>query len=75
MCSVSSLMTTTEAIVVELPKPASEGAPGMGGGMGGMGGMDFWPVKGYWHTFYWQNKTQTLEEGKEGIGVIKMQEK
>ncbi|KAL7594765.1 chaperonin CPN60-2, mitochondrial [Lactuca sativa] len=39
--SVSSLMTTTEAIVVELPKPASEGAPGMGGGMGGMGGMDF----------------------------------
>lgn len=39
--SVSSLMTTTEAIVVELPKPASEAAPGMGGGMGGMGGMDF----------------------------------
>ncbi|KAL8227367.1 hypothetical protein R6Q57_017199 [Mikania cordata] len=35
--SVSSLMTTTEAIVVELPKPASEAAPGMGGGMGGMG--------------------------------------
>ncbi|KAJ9555645.1 hypothetical protein OSB04_010259 [Centaurea solstitialis] len=39
--SVSSLMTTTEAIVVELPKPASEAAPGMGGGMGGMGGMDY----------------------------------
>ncbi|KAF5820183.1 putative chaperonin Cpn60/TCP-1 family, groEL-like apical domain superfamily [Helianthus annuus] len=36
--SVSSLMTTTEAIVVELPQPASEAAPGMGGGMGGMGG-------------------------------------
>ncbi|KAM0013629.1 putative chaperonin Cpn60/TCP-1 family, groEL-like apical domain superfamily [Helianthus debilis subsp. tardiflorus] len=43
--SVSSLMTTTEAIVVELPQPASEAAPGMGGGMGsmggGMGGMGF----------------------------------
>ncbi|KVI00326.1 Chaperone, tailless complex polypeptide 1 [Cynara cardunculus var. scolymus] len=39
--SVSSLMTTTEAIVVELPKPAGEAAPAMGGGMGGMGGMDF----------------------------------
>ncbi|PWA48232.1 chaperonin CPN60-2 [Artemisia annua] len=38
--SVASLMTTTEAIVTELPKPASEAAPGMGGGMGGMGGMD-----------------------------------
>ncbi|MFS8004756.1 putative chaperonin Cpn60/TCP-1 family, groEL-like apical domain superfamily [Helianthus anomalus] len=36
--SVSSLMTTTEAIVVEIPQPASEAAPGMGGGMGGMGG-------------------------------------
>ncbi|GKB00974.1 chaperonin CPN60-2, mitochondrial [Tanacetum coccineum] len=38
--SVSSLMTTTEALVTELPKPASEAAPGMGGGMGGMGGKD-----------------------------------
>ncbi|KAK4478252.1 hypothetical protein RD792_017537 [Penstemon davidsonii] len=40
--SVSSLMTTTEAIVVEQPqedKPAGPG--GMGGGMGGMGGMDY----------------------------------
>ncbi|KVH91053.1 Chaperonin Cpn60 [Cynara cardunculus var. scolymus] len=34
--SVSSLMTTTEAIVVEFPKPAGEAAPGMGGAMGGM---------------------------------------
>lgn len=39
VCSVSSLMTTTEAIVVELPKNEKE-VP-MGGGMGGMGGMDF----------------------------------
>ncbi|KAL1804056.1 hypothetical protein DCAR_0935754 [Daucus carota subsp. sativus] len=37
--SVSSLMTTTEAIVVELPKDDKE-VP-MGGGMGGMGGMDY----------------------------------
>ncbi|CAL9023338.1 unnamed protein product [Prunus brigantina] len=33
--SVSSLMTTTEAVVVELPKDEKE-TPGMGGGMGGM---------------------------------------
>ncbi|KAG6593804.1 Chaperonin CPN60-2, mitochondrial [Cucurbita argyrosperma subsp. argyrosperma] len=33
--SVSSLMTTTEAIVVELPKDEKE-VPAMGGGMGGM---------------------------------------
>ncbi|XP_071721250.1 chaperonin CPN60-2, mitochondrial-like [Rutidosis leptorrhynchoides] len=43
--SVSSLMTTTEAIVVEQPKPASEvaGGGGMGGmgGMGGYGGMEY----------------------------------
>lgn len=39
--SVSSLMTTTEAIVVELPKESSmPAAPGMGG-MGGMGGDMF----------------------------------
>ncbi|XP_044500887.1 chaperonin CPN60, mitochondrial [Mangifera indica] len=38
--SVSSLMTTTEAVVVELPKDEKE-APAMGGGMGGMGGMDY----------------------------------
>ncbi|KAL8158376.1 hypothetical protein AgCh_002899 [Apium graveolens] len=37
--SVSSLMTTTEAIVVELPKDDKD-MP-MGGGMGGMGGMDY----------------------------------
>ncbi|KAG6475708.1 chaperonin CPN60-2, mitochondrial-like [Zingiber officinale] len=33
--SVSSLMTTTEAVVVELPKDEKD-APAMGGGMGGM---------------------------------------
>ncbi|XP_050147423.1 chaperonin CPN60-2, mitochondrial-like [Malus sylvestris] len=33
--SVSSLMTTTEAVVVELPKDEKE-TPAMGGGMGGM---------------------------------------
>ncbi|KAF6144349.1 hypothetical protein GIB67_024576 [Kingdonia uniflora] len=33
--SVSSLMTTTEAVVVELPKDDKE-SPAMGGGMGGM---------------------------------------
>ncbi|KAM1684291.1 hypothetical protein ACFX15_034907 [Malus domestica] len=38
--SVSSLMTTTEAVVVELPKDEKE-TPAMGGGMGGMGGMDY----------------------------------
>ncbi|KAK9288871.1 hypothetical protein L1049_017337 [Liquidambar formosana] len=38
--SVSSLMTTTEAVVVELPRDEKE-APAMGGGMGGMGGMDY----------------------------------
>ncbi|CAH8353191.1 unnamed protein product [Eruca vesicaria subsp. sativa] len=36
--SVSSLLTTTEAVVVELPKDESEAA---GAGMGGMGGMDY----------------------------------
>ena len=36
--SVAALMITTEAAVVEAPKPAS-GAPQMGGG--GMGGMDY----------------------------------
>ena len=35
LCSVSSLLTTTEAVVVELPKDEKE-APAMGGGMGGM---------------------------------------
>jgi len=40
--SVASLMTTTEAVIVELKQKekASMGG-GMGGGMGGMGGMDF----------------------------------
>uniref|UniRef100_A0A1J3EDH6 Chaperonin CPN60, mitochondrial n=1 Tax=Noccaea caerulescens TaxID=107243 RepID=A0A1J3EDH6_NOCCA len=38
--SVSSLLTTTEAVVVELPKDESESA-GAGEGMGGMGGMDY----------------------------------
>ncbi|KAH7573111.1 hypothetical protein JRO89_XS03G0071000 [Xanthoceras sorbifolium] len=38
--SVSSLMTTTEAVVVELPKDEKEGAA-MPGGMGGMGGMEY----------------------------------
>ncbi|CAK9166985.1 unnamed protein product [Ilex paraguariensis] len=33
--SVASLMTTTEAVVVEIPKDEKE-APAMGGGMGGM---------------------------------------
>ncbi|GKV35312.1 hypothetical protein SLEP1_g43606 [Rubroshorea leprosula] len=37
--SVSSLMTTTEAVVSELPKDEKE-VPAMGG-MGGMGGMDY----------------------------------
>jgi hypothetical protein len=35
-CSVSSLMTTTESIIVEIPKEEKE-APAMGG----MGGMDY----------------------------------
>lgn len=34
-------MTTTEAVVTEIPKDEKE-APAMGGGMGGMGGMDYW---------------------------------
>ena len=40
--SVSGLLITTEAAIVEAPKKASAGAPGgMPGGMGGMGDMDF----------------------------------
>jgi len=40
--SVASLMTTTEAIIVEIPKKNNAAAtPGMGGGMGGMGGEMF----------------------------------
>ncbi|XP_073123373.1 chaperonin CPN60-2, mitochondrial [Henckelia pumila] len=38
--SVSSLMTTTEAIIVEQPTEEKT-SPAMGGGMGGMGGMDY----------------------------------
>jgi len=38
--SVASLLITTEAIIVEVPKDAAPAMPG-GGGMGGMGGMDF----------------------------------
>merc|ERR1712151_959422 len=39
--SVASLMTTTEALIVELPEKKDAGAAGgMGGGMGGMGDMD-----------------------------------
>lgn len=41
MYSVSSLMTTTEAIVVEQPSEDKAGPPMGGGGMGGMGGMDY----------------------------------
>lgn len=37
--SVSSLMTTTEAVIVELPKDEKEAPSGMGGG--GMGGLDY----------------------------------
>jgi len=37
--SVASLMTTTEAMIVESPKEESKGAPPQMGGMGGMGGM------------------------------------
>jgi chaperonin GroEL len=42
--SVSSLLITTEAIIVEKPENNNSGAGsagGMPGGMGGMGGMDF----------------------------------
>jgi chaperonin GroEL len=42
--SIASLMTTTEAMIVELPKkdePAPGGMPGGMGGMGGMGDMGF----------------------------------
>jgi len=38
--SVASLMVTTEAMVVEIPKSEKEGMPPGMGGMGGMGGMD-----------------------------------
>ena len=49
--SVATLLLTTDAIIVEKPKPKDAGGPGgpgggmggmggMGGGMGGMGGMD-----------------------------------
>ena len=39
--SVSGLLITTEAAVVESPKKDAPAMPGGGGGMGGMGGMDF----------------------------------
>jgi hypothetical protein len=40
-CSVSSLRTTTEAVVADFPKEEKE-MVGMGGvGGGGMGGMDY----------------------------------
>jgi len=40
--SVAGLLTTTEAMVAELPKKQGSAMPGgAGGGMGGMGGMDF----------------------------------
>ncbi|MGZ3298254.1 MAG: hypothetical protein ACXU8O_04515, partial [Asticcacaulis sp.] len=39
--SVSGLLITTEAAVVEAPKKEAPAMPGGGGGMGGMGGMDF----------------------------------
>lgn len=42
---VASLLTTTEAVIIELPKEEPPmpmgGMGGMGGGMGGMGGMGF----------------------------------
>jgi chaperonin GroEL len=39
--SVSGLLITTEAAIVEAPKKAAPAAGGMPGGMGGMGDMDF----------------------------------
>ena len=38
---VASLLTTTEAVIVELPKDDPPMPPMGGGGMGGMGGMGF----------------------------------
>ncbi|CAK0866814.1 unnamed protein product, partial [Prorocentrum cordatum] len=38
--SVASLMTTTEALIAEVPEKKKEAGGGGGGGMGGMGGMD-----------------------------------
>ena len=35
--SISGLLLTTECIIVEIPEPEAQAAPG--GGMGGMGGM------------------------------------
>ena len=37
--SVSSLMMTSECVIVDAPEEKAGGAPPMGG-MGGMGGMD-----------------------------------
>ncbi len=39
--SVSGLLITTEAAIVEAPKKNAPAGGGMGGGMGGMGDMDF----------------------------------
>jgi hypothetical protein len=36
---MAGLLTTTEAMVAELPKKQSSAMPGGPGGMGGMGGM------------------------------------
>jgi len=38
---VASLMTTTECMIVDIPKAESAPPMGGGGGMGGMGGMGF----------------------------------
>ena len=37
--SVSRMLVTTQAVVVEIPKKDDKAMPDMGGGMGGMGGM------------------------------------
>ena len=54
---VASLMTTTEAMIVEIPQKSSATAPGdmppAGmGGMGGMGGM-------FWHKNQWVDEIET----------------
>jgi hypothetical protein len=38
---VASLLTTSEACIVDAPEEKAPPAGGMGGGMGGMGGMGF----------------------------------
>ncbi|CAH8264644.1 unnamed protein product [Arabidopsis lyrata] len=65
--SVSSLLTTTEAVVTEIPTKEKEASPGMDGGMGGMGAWIYrmkridsiWPIGQTLHVPCQNHKKET----------------